>query len=112
MTDFLKFSPLVWFALLTLAVFRASWMLTREEGPFGVFGTLRQVIGKRAADQVTGSWWTLAELFNCPLCLGVWISALGIILILLPGIVAKLIILWLAVAGLQSFLSLLVIKDE
>lgn len=106
----LTLTPALWFVLVVLAVFRVAWMFTREEGPFAIFGKLRAYLGKDAGTQ--GLRWTLAELFHCPLCLGVWVSVFAVLLLFLPGVIARVIILWLAVAGLQSFMSLLVLKDE
>ena len=107
----LQFSPIVWFILLAFASFRLSWMIARQDGPFGTFEEIRNQFGKRVQ---TGKiyWMTLSEFVNCPLCLGVWVSAILLIAVIFPAIVIKLIILWLAVSGLQSFLSLLIIKDE
>ena len=108
----MTFTPLGWFLALTLTSFRLAWMFTREEGPFGAFDRWRIYLAGKASKQYSLSW-TLAELFNCPLCLGVWISGLMTLLyFLLPVIIVKFIIIWLAVAGLQSVLTLLIIKDE
>jgi hypothetical protein len=109
----LTFTPLVWLVILALAVFRVSWMLAREDGPFAIFDKLRVSLTVKAAkSECRGGWWTLSELSRCPLCLGIWISALLLILVTIPGNATKLITLFLAVSGLQSFLTLLIIKDE
>lgn len=111
----LTFTPLTWFILLGFAVFRLGWLFAREDGPFAVFLRMRMVLNSKAArvqPQHYNLDWTLAELANCPLCLGIWIGLLAIIAVTIPGIVLKIIILWLAVAGFQSFLTLLIIKDE
>jgi len=87
-------------------------MLAREDGPLLVFTRFRERLGKWAGNEHPGLRWTLAELFNCQLCLGVWVSAILVSALILPGIIIKIIILWLAVSGLQTFITLLVIKDE
>lgn len=109
----LQFSPIVWFILLAFATFRVSWMVARQDGPFAIVDRFRTWANVKAAkSQHRGLAWTFSELFECPLCLGVWISAILLITVIFPTIILKLIILWLAVSGLQSFLTLLIIKDE
>lgn len=107
------FSPITWLILLAFATFRLGWLFARDAGPFALLDKWRDLLAGRAADSGHQGWaWSFHELFDCPLCLGMWLSALLLFLALLPVIAIKLIVLWLAVAGLQSFLSLLIIKDE
>jgi hypothetical protein len=98
------------FLLAALAVYRVAWIITREDGPFGVFEGFRLWLGKRAAaekDQHDGRSlsWTIAELFNCPHCLGVWLALLIFPAVVWPSITTDCILLVLAIAGLQSFLT-------
>jgi hypothetical protein len=110
LSDF-NFTLLVWLVLLTFVTFRIGWMLARDDGPFAIFDTWRKGLEARAGEsKVTGWAWTISELFHCPICLGIWISAILLIFVPLPFFTK--VILWLAVSGLQSFLTLLIIKDE
>ena len=112
----LTFTPLAWLVILAFAVFRVSWMFAREDGPFGVFAVVREKMRMGITNREPGKFgdfnWTLSELLNCPLCLGIWISVLALIAVTIPGIALRIIILLLAISGMQSFLTLLIIKDE
>ena len=61
---------------LTLATFRLSKMITREDGFMNIFSRLRNYLGRNATiqDEYQPVRQSLAELFNCPYCLGVWIA--------------------------------------
>lgn len=62
------------FVIYTLAVYRVAYMVTREEGPLGVFVWLR---GKVDPNQQT--W--IGRGLNCILCVSVWIGLIGALLI-------------------------------
>jgi hypothetical protein len=53
------------FILAALAVYRVSRMLTDEEGPWSVFMRLRARIGAE-------TW--LSRLFECIMCMSVWVA--------------------------------------
>ena len=109
----LTFTPLAWLVILAFAVFRVSWMFARENGPFAIFDKFRSILRtKSAKSKNLGLAWTISELFECPLCLGIWISVLALIAVTIPGIALRFILLLLAISGMQSFLTLLIIKDE
>ena len=88
------------------AVFRLARMITLEDGPFGIFKELRGSLGKRAADKEREDlvWW-MAELFNCPHCVGVWVTFLVSLLVILPTAVGDIFLTIFAIAGAQSFLQ-------
>lgn len=86
-------------------------MLAREIGPLGIFERMRLRLGKQVGKEYSLSW-SISELFNCPLCLGIWIGLIALIAVTIPGIILKAILLWLAISGLQVFMTLLIIKDE
>lgn len=81
--------PLSWveLLLLILAVYRLSRIVTKEDGPFSIFETLRYV---------TREHW-VGELLECPLCFSVWASGLCVLLSLHP--LGWWVILWLGVSG-------------
>lgn len=94
------------FALAVLACYRLAHLITREDGPLAIFANLRITLGRNAAGNDASYWRTsLADLFYCPLCMGMWIALL-LTLLLFRGLgPTKLIIVWLAIAGAQTFLE-------
>lgn len=74
------------FALLTLAVYRVSYLITHEEGPLGVFAKLRGAI-----DPNQRTW--VGRGLNCVLCVSFWAGLLGAV------IVGATWLEWLAVCG-------------
>lgn len=98
------FAFIVRFFLVALAVYRLAWMLAREDGPFNIFERVRCWLGKRAGAG-KGLGWTIAELFNCVHCLGFWLAFLCAPTIIRPSAVTDIILLVLAIAGLQSYLA-------
>lgn len=92
--------------LAAFVTFRIARMLTLEDGPLGIFYRLRTELGKKAAvSKQYGVAWTAAELFNCPHCLGLWITFFLLPLILIPTVGGDAILVVFAVAGMQSFLQ-------
>lgn len=74
------------FVLATLATYRISRMLVMEEGPFGIFSTIRGAI-----DPSQKSW--VGRGIACIVCVSFWVS---LVIALLIGASA---IEWLAMAG-------------
>lgn len=74
------------FALVTLAVYRVSRMITMEDGPLDVFARMR---GKIDPNQKT--W--IGRGLNCILCVSFWIALVSAL------IVSATWIEWLAIAG-------------
>lgn len=87
--------------LTILAVYRLSRMATTEDGPFDVFLRARE----GAAVRDNRIWQAVARLFNCPFCMGVWLAAAGSVAVLTPTPIGDAILIWLALAGAQSFLQ-------
>jgi hypothetical protein len=90
--------------IAALAVYRVSYMIAREDGPFDVFERLRmaaithyplETVGNR-----TRPHWIVRGL-SCPLCISWWL-ALPAALIVAPDVSA--LALWPAIAGLCLFL--------
>jgi hypothetical protein len=78
-------------------------MFTREDGPFGMFDSFRLWLGKHTTKS-KGLGWTLAELFNCPRCLSLWLAFLLSPSVLWPSKGMDIILVILGVAGLQLFM--------
>lgn len=78
-------TPLI-FILATLAAYRLSWLIVRDEGPFGVFAKLR---GHIDANQQT--W--IGRGLNCLNCVSFWVTL--IVALLLNAMWYE----WLAMAG-------------
>jgi len=92
------------FFMAALAIYRLAWMFTREDGPFAIFDRFRIWLGKHATSN-KGLGWTLAELFNCAHCLGLWLAILASPSILWPSRGMDIVLVILAIAGLQSFMT-------
>ena len=80
------------FLVAILAAFRLAYAISKEEGPLGVFASLR---GHLDPNQRT--W--IGRGLNCGACVSVWTSLLIVLAILyLPAEVTTPIVFWLAVA--------------
>lgn len=75
------------FLLATLAAYRVSYAITREEGPIGVFAFVRGHI-----DPNQKTW--LGRGLNCINCVSFWMT------LIIALIVSANAIEWLAMAGL------------
>ena len=65
-------------ALIGLAAWRVTSLLSREAGPGGVFLRFRSLLGFRHAENGIPEAWpdnVVANALACPLCLSVWIAA-------------------------------------
>ena len=91
--------------LAALAVFRLASILTLEDGPVYVFRNGRRAIGQWAAPRKDDASLSLAELVNCPYCLGVWLAAGALLLVLKPTRLGDLLLGWLGLAGAQAWLQ-------
>lgn len=56
--------------LLILASYRLSRLISKDS----IFEPFREWLGKQASNR-NRFWLFVAELFHCPYCLGIWISA-------------------------------------
>jgi hypothetical protein len=71
--------------LLVLGTWGTVWLLVHGSGPGAILARFREKVGVRY-DMSTGirygeTW--IGELFNCPVCLSVWVSPLLLIILLL-----------------------------
>lgn len=90
-----------WFELVLaiLATYRVAQFIAVDEGPYRVFAEWRAFLGRRSSQNAT--WKTLAELFWCPYCIGVWVAGM-LALTIQPQMP---VLWWLAVAGGQAVLE-------
>jgi hypothetical protein len=96
--------------VLALAVWRVSYMLSHEEGPFDLFGRLRRTLGAR--EVLTGAWkaeTVAGRLILCPLCLSVWLAFFGYLLVDLAPWGWPIVVV-LAASGLASALHLFLFR--
>ncbi len=84
--------------LSSLAVYRLSYMIAKEEGPISIFARIRGKI-----DSKQSTW--VGRGINCPLCISAWLSLLPIIFILPRMDIYTTIVLWLSIAGLSMLLE-------
>lgn len=83
--------------LTILAVFRVSWMVVREEGPFGAFVYVREHIDRNQEH------WTGRGL-NCVNCVSFWLA------LLLVWMLGGSWLEWLAVAGAVVLINKAMLK--
>ncbi len=61
--------------ILGLSTYRLTKLLFNEAGPFDIFGKLRLIVGvayDEHSNRIAKN--PVAEIFNCPHCLGVWVG--------------------------------------
>jgi len=81
------------FILFGLLIYRLSFLIAREEGPFSLFSRLRGRI-----DPSQSTW--IGRGINCPLCISFWLSFI-IAYPLSDKSIYNIIFLWLSFAGLS-----------
>lgn len=112
--------------LCALAVFRLAEMFVIDDGPFGVFVELRGWLQRGALDNSlkiyvdgveTPRWISRGRLWfsdlrheifsgiTCVYCVGMWLSLVFTILFYIQNIYVDSIIIFLAIAGLQSIFA-------
>ena len=100
----MMFSLYVRILLGVLATYRVAELMSLDFGPYNIFQSIRSFLGRKASSG-DKTWKTLADLVNCPFCLGIWFSVLAIVLILLPTLSGDIFLLFMGVAGGQCFLE-------
>ena len=97
-------TPEVRVLLAALAVYRLAQLLSLDDGPLAVFARVRR--WSQAHPAAWGGWrWSVAEWLACPFCQGVWWAAVALPLLVWPTAGGDLFLLWLALAGAQSWLE-------
>jgi hypothetical protein len=85
--------------IASLASYRLARMVALETGPFALFSRFRGwVFGWQGKKHGPKKTW-ITEGVGCPLCVGAYGSALMLALTYLDYV--NLVVLWLAIAGLQ-----------
>lgn len=106
-----------WIRLL-LAIFftyRLAYMFSSEEGPYlglwkdirqtGVFEWLRMKWGVEDIGPDGQPEKNFPRGLSCPLCVGVWVSVLTVILVAFPTPFGDILLLLFGIAGAQIFLE-------
>lgn len=65
----------VWFLVYGLAIWRVSFMLLYDYGPFGIFFWIRQRFGVFHDDGDSPISWPRGSVFACLGCMSVWVAA-------------------------------------
>lgn len=85
------------FLILVLATFRITEMIVVDEGPFDMFVRWRAFLVRNAHKSKLNE--TLAKLFDCKFCMGIWVSLL---VVLMTNYGLGLLVFIFAIAGAQS----------
>jgi hypothetical protein len=83
----------MYFIIVSLAIWRITHLLSKEDGPFNVIYRLRRLAGE-------GLW---GELLDCFYCLSIWISLPFALWI--GTTVKEKLLLWMAYSGLACLLE-------
>lgn len=102
-------SPALKFAILALFTYRVSALLTQDAGPFDVFQIVRLRLGRQAARTGFAGRLgrTLADLFNCPLCMSVWVAFPLAFMAFVNQPYAVRLVYWGALSGAANVLNIL-----
>jgi hypothetical protein len=99
-------SPALRLLLAALTCFRLGELFAVDYGPFYIFDFWRKLLGKWASGKSKyGLAHSLAELFHCPFCLGIWFAAPAAYFWMYPTFLSDVLMIWLGLAGAQSFLQ-------
>jgi hypothetical protein len=103
----------MWFELVLaiLAVWRLAHLVSKEDGPFDIFGKLKERAGA-TFDVVSQEWQgntELGYLLTCPLCLSIWFAVPAAIWITSVGMYT--FVTWLAVSGGACILEMGLTKN-
>lgn len=90
--------------LAIMTCYRLAQLVALDDGPMFVFKKFRQKLNKRAANGGQFSK-SMAELFHCPFCLGMWIAVPCAVLYLWPAVIGDAFLLVVGIAGAQAFLE-------
>lgn len=88
--------PLVDIIVGGVIVYGLATMLAHYDGPFNIFDTLRL-----KTFETFGEHW-ITEGIHCPVCLGFWLS-IPVSILLGSGIIT-VVIIWLSIMGLNTFM--------
>lgn len=89
--------------LAILATYRLAQLIAFDDGPFDLIARFREFLGRNA---YRGLWVkTLADMINCPFCLGIWISLFITLSIRQYSSFLEFFLQWIGIAGGQAFLQ-------
>lgn len=102
--------------LAVWATYRLASMVSHDEGPYiafphkdkkqtGVFEQIRIDAGVYDYGPDGKPDTNLARGLSCPLCTGVYLSALMVMLVFVPSKVGDLFLTWMGISGAQVFLE-------
>jgi hypothetical protein len=106
------------FILYSLAVVRVTYMLWREDGPWDILDWVRSKVGvyyemRPYHDEPTRmARNVVARLFNCPLCLSFWLSAVAVGLFLLRLRILDIGAAVLGMAGLVMLVLMVATEND
>ena len=109
--NILKADNILFIAMSILATYRLAQFIAYDDAPFGLMYKARNYFGRKAANSKNyGFWWSIAEMINCPFCLGLWIALL--IALIVNGFQPYSILLWLAIAGGQAWIENMALQKQ
>jgi len=91
--------------LAALACYRLAQFITKDDGPWHIFRSIRLWAGVYDLDARGKPKLQTGVLFGCPYCLAVWIAPACVALALYPTWPGDLFIAWIGFAGLQDALQ-------
>lgn len=94
--------------VLGFAAYRLTQLITQDEGPFGLFLRLRAMLGAYDYNSFGIPETGLGRAISCPYCVGIYAAAL--MLLLYQWQVSRILVWWLAIAGVQALIQ--IIKDK
>lgn len=90
--------------LAAFATYRLAGLFSLDDGPYMIFARLRKFLGAKAAGKSECSTWhSLALLFQCPFCLGVWIAIFMLIPLYVQNEFTNIFLYVFAISGFQTF---------
>lgn len=111
-----RFSLAVRLILAVWAAYRLASLVSHDEGPYlpflytdekqtGVFERVRTDLGVYDYGPDGKPITNLARGVSCPLCTGIYLSALTCILVLVPSRIGDWFLAWIGISGAQVFLE-------
>ena len=102
--------------LAVLACYRLARLFVEDDGPFGIFDKWRDLVGANvnvvhgpmnaiSRQEYKEPDSELGKLFECQYCIGVWCAVLCAVLVAFPTLPGDAFLIWLAIAGGQSWLA-------
>lgn len=98
------------FIMLALAAYRLARLVAKEEGPLSIFSEIRMAAGAYDLAENGQPATALGRGISCPHCVGMYAG--GLLYVLSLHRWSKPLIVWLAVTGLQSWLTSVVAANE